>query len=564
LSGQADGAVSIFAGRERQAAVLFSALIALKLLLLFVYAWNSRIVMDEFGQLGYAKYLGNGLFDTVQPPKAVGFAVFYKLAHLIGWDAQSIVLAGRFQTALMACATLAMIHACARSLGADRVGALAVILILLCFSNFIEQIFRTRAEQLAVFFAAAALLVLLRGRADRPGVGIAAGLLSGLAFLATQKSIYFNVALGIALVAEAAIARRYLAGVTRGAWLVLGWLVPIIVYCLAFGGTDPAPIARSLVFGPVEVATRGGAEYGGLRDFVAQTLLRNAVLYFFCFAGLVLGMVGIRSSSEGARIALIFSAIITALVFAHDQPWPYVFVMALPFLALWSLTLLDRLAANPHHVRLAWIALSIALATSFVRNVRYLEYDNAAQLELVARAEALIGPDEIYFDGIGMLPNRPEPTTLWLDRKYVLATLREGQASEAFQVLTRTAPKIILWSYRLDAIHPVIAPAVQHSYVRVAPNLRIAGRDLIAGRRATFKVPVAGRYALYTRVGAPLQGQVEVDGQMLTAPFQLAAGTRTLALLSGPSRALLLPEGSYRGILKPGDDNDALFANVYD
>ena len=76
------------------------ALIAAKLAFLFIFALNSRFVMDEFVQLGWAKYLGNGLFDTVWHPKAVGYVLFYKLAHLIGWDATSSLLAGRSQTLL--------------------------------------------------------------------------------------------------------------------------------------------------------------------------------------------------------------------------------------------------------------------------------------------------------------------------------------------------------------------------------------------------------------------------------------------------------------------------------
>jgi len=54
---------------------------------------------------------------------------------------------------------------------------------------------------------------------------------------------------------------------------------------------DPLPIARGLIFGPGEVASRGGVEYGGLRHFVLQTLVRNAILYAFCFGGIVLSNV---------------------------------------------------------------------------------------------------------------------------------------------------------------------------------------------------------------------------------------------------------------------------------
>ncbi|RRH96483.1 hypothetical protein EH240_22785 [Mesorhizobium tamadayense] len=558
------GLADLFGAGSRRLTILLRALIGLKIVLLFVLAWKCRFVMDEFGQLGYAKYLFNGLFATVQPSKAVGSTAFYKLAHLIGWDATSILLVGRTQTALIGCAITAMVYASARALGEDRIRALIIVLLLLCFSNFMERIFRSIAEPLAVFFAVAALLVVLRARELRGWQLVAAGALSGLSFLATQKAAYFNLALGVGLVADAALMRRYAAGVARGAWLVLGWTVPIIAYCFIFGGADPISIAKNLVFGPIEVATRGGGDYGGLRRFVLQTLARNYVLYVFCFAGMALSLMRIMKFDERRRIALVFSVVITVLVFAHDQPWPYVFIMALPFMSLWSLAMLDGLATRVRYLRVAWIALATAMAISFVVNLLYLRFDNAAQLELVARAESLLAPDERYFDGIGMLPNRMEPTTLWLDKHYVLKTLRESGRSEAYNVLSNSPPKLILWSYRMDYIYPVVAPLILNSYVRVAPNLRIAGSSLYPGQRKIFDVPIAGGYALYSTDGAPLRGQLEIDGAVLDPPFHLATGPKTVMLRNGAGVALLLPAGSYAGHFKAGSDNEFLFDGVYD
>jgi hypothetical protein len=552
----------IFGLRARPATMVLGGLIALKLVLLFVFAWYGRFVMDEFGQLGYAKYLGNGLFDSIWPPKAVGATAFYKLAHLVGWDATSILLIGRLQTAALACATLGVVYGCARALGQDRSRALLILLIILCFSNFIERIFRTIAEPLALFFAAAALLTVLRGRAEEARTVVVAGILSGLSFLATQKAVYFNLALGLALVADAALARRYGEAVKRGAWLVMGWTLPILAYCLAFGGADPLAIAKNLAFGPIEVATTGADAYGSLRVYVRQTLTRNSLLYIFCFAGMGLALLRFRLLDERQRIALVFAAVITALVFAHDQPWPYVFIMALPFMALWSLELFDRLAAEQRYVRLAWLALAMAVAATFSRNLTYLLIDNRAQLELVARAESLLTPRDLYFDGVGMIPNRSEPGTLWLDRKYVLKTRRERDRSEAYRLLANSPPKVILWSYRMDGIAPVIYPLLRDSYVRIAPNLRIAGRRLEPGVPVTFVVPLAGKYALYSATGMRLQGEMDIDGATYASPITLAPGSRTVTLRTGPA-ALLLPEGRYGGQLAAGDDNDELFAHVY-
>lgn len=548
---------------RRRALAAIGALIALKIVLLFILAWNTRFVMDEFVQLGWAKYLGNGLFETVWPAKAVGYAVFYKLAHLVGWDAQSILLAGRIQTALLACATLGIVFASARALGEDRVRALLIVLVLLSFSNFIERIFRTRAEPLAVFFAAAALMVVLRGQVGRARTLLTAGALSGLAFLATQKALYFNLALGLALFADVALARRFLDGVVRGAWLVMGWGVPVVAYCFTFGGTDPLPIAKSLVFGPVEVTMHAAGAYTGLRGYVVQTLTRNALLYAICFAGMALTLTRIASLDQRRRIALVFSLVITGLVFAHDQPWPYVFVMALPFVALWAPVPFDRFYADRRVLALLCVVLAVAVFLSGAKNLRYLGHHNRDQFDLVKRAESLLAPDELYFDGIAMLPNRREPTALWLDRLYVLKTVRERERSEAYKVFASSPPKVILWSYRMDAIYPVVDPLIRDSYLSIGPNLRIAGRLLQRGQRTTFDVPVAGRYALYTPNGYSVMGEVEVDGVVMKPPFRLDKGRRSLALRTGPRAALILPEGEFGGRVALDADDKDLFAGVY-
>jgi hypothetical protein len=547
------------------AMAVIAILMALKLALLFVFALNGRFVMDEFEQLGWAKYLGHGFFTTIWPAKAVGYAVFFELAHAIGWDARSILIAGRVETALLACGTVALVYATARALGHERGRALAIVLVLLAFSNFLERSYRTIAEPVATFFAVAALYVAVRGRADQVGRILAAGALGGLAFLCTQKALYFDLALWLALAGDAALRRQFGRAVKRGAGLVLGWLAPVVVYCLAFGGRDPLAVAQNLLLGPTIIAGRGGGDYGGLRQFVVQTLQVNALLYLFCFAGMALALRRIRRLDQPRRIALIFSLVITVLVFAHDQPWPYVFIMALPFAALWALEGIDALAAGKLlHVHLAWAVLGIGIAASFVRNGQMLRIDNRDQLALVARAEALVGPDDVYFDGIGMLPNRREPSTLWIDRHYVLKTLAEKERSDAYRIFASAPPKLIIWSYRMEAIAPVVGPLIAPSYVRIAPNIHLAGRRLERGKHEKFNVPLAGDYELYSHAGFPLHGYIAIRGRLFDSSVRLMRGPETVTLLTGAEDALLLPKGSYEGKITAALDDPALFANVYD
>lgn len=557
----------VFRISPRRLTPLLGVSIAIKVMLIFAFAWHIHLIMDEFAQLGYAKYFAYGLFETIQPPKAVGFAVFYKLAHLIGWDAASIILVARMQTALLACGTLLLVYACARALGEQRLRSLFIILVLLCFTNFMERIFRTRSEPLALFFALAAVLVILRGHTPNARKIFIAGILSGLAFLVTQKSVFFNLALGLGLVMDAALRKDFITAIVRGVYLTMGWLLPVIAYCFIFGGSDPLRIADGLILGPIEVTVSGSEPYSGaLRVYVLQTLLDNTFLYLLCFSGMIMAFKRWGISNEKTRIALIFSLVITMLVFTHDQPWPYVFIMALPFISLWSLIPVDYLFAQNDKPILKLFFLAVATLTlllSYFSDFTYLKINNVQQLEMVSRAEALLKPDEKYFDGIGMLPNRLEPTTLWLDAWHALRTLQEGKNSEAWRVFTQSPPKIILWSYRLSSIYPVIAEAIDNSYVQVAPNIRIAGRLLQSSRQEEFKVPLAGTYQLYSETGAPVSAQIKVDGITLTPPVILPTGRHIITLLNSPEKALLLPAGTYDGLFKTGDDDNTLFAYTY-
>ncbi|PEQ14234.1 hypothetical protein B2G71_01090 [Novosphingobium sp. PC22D] len=543
---------------------LLIAAIALKIAFVFVFAWHTQLVMDEFWQLGQSKFLFGETFDTIWPAKAVGYALFYEIAHQLGWNSVSTVLIGRLQTAILGCGTIAMLYACARALGQDRVRALLVLLILLGFSNFEERIFRTRAEPLSLFFATAALLIVLRAGADRPLRLVAAGIASGLAFVATQKGVYFNLALGLGLVVDALAARRLGLTAMRGALLVAGWALVLAGYGLLFGGRDPLPILHNLIFGPASVAIAGGDPYTGLREYVLQTLLRNWVLYLLCLAGMVLAARRFLTITPPQRIALVFAAVITGLVFAHNQPWPYVFIMAIPFLALWAPAALDAPAPGSRSRRWIWFALVAAIAVSFIANIAYLRFGNRGQLDLVARAEAMLAPDERYFDGTGMLPARHESSVLWLDRGFLMRTLAEGRRSDVYRGLDAAPPKLIIASYRIDALRDLIGDLTARRYVRVSPNILLLGTHLERGRTTRFEVVAPGIYGLYAKDGQPLAGQVSVDGKVVTAPVTLAKGAKTIGLVAGGEAALLVPVGDYRGLFSDRPDDADLFTGVYD
>jgi hypothetical protein len=238
--------------------------------------------------------------------------------------------------------------------------------------------------------------------------------------------------------------------------------------------------------------------------------------------------------------------------------------MALPFVALWALWPFDAVAGRGGYLLALQAVLAIAITASFVRNIQVLGIGNHRQLELVGRAEALLGPNDVYFDGVGMLPDRREPSTLWLDRHAILQTMRQGRGSELFRIFSRTPPRLIIWSYRMDAVDPLVGPLIRDSYVQFSPNLRMAGRLLKPGDAGVFDVPVAGEYALYDRTGRPASAALEIDGAAaVRSPVALQRGRHRIALRGTDGTTFLLPEGTYRKAIRAGPDNPDLFSDVY-
>lgn len=477
------------AARPADWATAMRVALSAKIGFLIWLALNTRFVMDEFWTMAQTNWLWNGYFDTIWPEKAAGYVLFYDIARVTGWDSVSILLIARLLTAGLAIATGVAVWRMARMNGHAPVMATLVVLVLFSFSNFIERGFRLRSEPLALLFAALALLVMMRGPADQAKRLLVAGILSGFAFVTTQKSVYFNVALGVALVTDALVLGRWRAALARSVVLIVGWLLAISVYAVGFGGLAPVGVLRALILGPVEVATVAHEHYPGIRMYIMQTLTRNSLLYLFCFGGLVMVLSRLAQITPARRIHIVFTLAISVLVFGHDQPWPYIFIWALPFLACYAaepFTL--RLDLRPSRRSLA-LLLVLAIAMSFGRNIGYLAHDNRQQTAVLREAERLVPKDGSYFDGIGMIPARRMAPRLWLDAMEVQRTLRADEQSALFQAFVIDPPSVVVLNYRIDAMEPLLGTLLKRDYTPAGANLLIR-RDLSREDGKAFPPPV--------------------------------------------------------------------------
>lgn len=596
---------------------LLLVLCVTKVCLLLVAAVNSRYVADEYIQADYSRYAeAGGFYDSFQPIKTVLYAYYFRAARELADSSVELMFFARLQGFVLAVGMVLLVYAITRRLGADRVSALFAVLVLLAFSNFMERSFRVRSDNLATVFALAGLWVAVgkdaalpvRQALRRSWRPLVVGLLVGAAFLSTQKAVYHALALGLGYLAlgarlgarrtrapedpsaapeTAGRLSRGLSALAPAALFSAGWVVSVLLYAVYFGGTGVLRVLERVFLAPRQVALHGGEVYRELWVSLYHTVHRNQLALGLCLLGLVLALRRWRRLDPRQALSLVVAAVLTVLVMTHNQPWQYVFVLMLPFLAPWALEVIDWLApagASPRRpARPAVIALFAALLLlSFPRNFYALRLDNSEQDRVAARAESLLAPGERYADGLGMLPNRPRAGERWWWDAATKIEISRAAARGDFTVLHETLddqPKLWLITYRLHDLRSLVGPFLSSSYLPVDPNILLSGAPVDRDGETRFVAAWAGRYGLYDRDGKPLAVPFRIDGREVSGEVELAVGTYRLQLgpatgaatgpatgpASGPASAVLLPAGlSLAGPLPAPGPPVRLFADVYD
>jgi hypothetical protein len=528
------------------------AFIAAKLVMLAVLGVNTAFIMDEYWIADQALRSPALLYQDIVPAKTQLYAAFFRIAHWLADAAAQVMLTARLQGLALTGFGLGLVYLIALNIGRSRLEALFILCVILAFSSFMERAFMVRPEPLATVFALAALWVATQRRQTFL-LCFAAGLLSGLAFLATQKAVYFNLALGLALIGDGFVRRAFKEAVLSGAVLVLGWAVVVLAYGLFFAlyGAEFMEVLRQVFFGAtVKNAIGGHVSYGSLRWLILQTLIRNTALYVLCVTGWGLALVGLARLSGPERRALIFSGVISVLVFAHPAPWPYNLIMAIPFLGLWSTALPRLVRKGPAAISaLFGGVVAVVLVLSFARNVHYLDHDNRFQNETVRLAETLLGPDDAYADGIGMVVTRRLAGSRWrgqvvswdrLGIGTILGLARRGNLDH-IEAIIEGSPKVWILSYRTALLESVLEPYLRNSYVAISSNVLISGVKLIAGEETMFQNRWEGSYRLYRADGSPAAASLIVDGKPVTGGARLGTGSHSLRFDVGRGPLYLLP-----------------------
>lgn len=516
---------------------LLAGLILAKVTFVIVYAFRSRWSMGEFGGPYQTNHLTEGLYTNYHTVKTSLPMLVFRIPLELSESATQILTWWRAETLAAAIVVIILTAVAARRLHGSLTSILLSVYTLLCFSNFAERSFRVRHDSFAVAFAMAALAVLVGNGMAKRRAWIS-GLLAGLAFLCTQKTVYWIAALGLALILSEWRPRGLRTVTGLALRFGVGWAIPVLAYALAFGGLQFLDVVSQVFLNPLNrnLLTAQPSSHG----FIRSTLLRNPAALIACGVGLVLAASHWRRLDRKWKAAAIATMLVTTAVFLHPQPWPYVFVMALPALALWAPLSLDVFPANR---RTFWTLVLVALLSwSFARNIDYLRENKAQQFEVVASAESLLAPQDRYFDGLGMVPNRRVAGRNWWWHRPTRVDLRErweaGDTTDIDEILA-DRPKVWILNYRIRDLEPLLSPIWERSTVQVSPYLRLSGLQLDPDFDNEFHNYWPGRYRLFDRAGGSVGSSLTVDGEPCPQPCRIEAGVHRL---NTDREAFLLPE----------------------
>ena len=358
-------------------------------------------------------------------------------------------------------------------------------------------------KALSLWGPALLCIVLLRARRGRVsalsaagwlGAGLGAGLLSGFALLAAGGALgaYFD---------QLAHFTRYAAAAERFSAL------PVFELMLQKGFVLGA---CALLFVPLAL---GLAVAGRLPPFAGTTLA------FLAFTVLALAI--------------------------NPVPYPYNLIWMTPALLFAGIAGAHGLLERAGRARVPLLALSLVCSVgqfaSELRSDGYLNRTWDIELRIIEAAEALTGPGDPIFDGVGMVCSRPPATRDWLLHSVFMPEYHSGQREQLRDVIARAAPPVLIGGhYRFNGLTDADRSAIAQRYIALSNQLWVLGAQTGA-LETRVEIVRPGRYLLRTQESAPqLDGQPFADHDIasLTAGAHIVRGVATIAWLGPSARAL--------------------------
>lgn len=521
-------------------------------LLAFALAWERAYQVDEVESIHAAYAIASGKLIYRDFWQGHHPLFYLLLAPILPLDEPVLAFRlARLAAFALFLASVALTGWLARRLGASS--GLAMLLLLL-HSTFVERGLEVRPDTLMTPLVLLALLVGTFETASTRRRFLLQGLLLGLAFTATQKAAIASVAFGVVWLVGAIRERR--PGLVLLPCLV--WLLPWLAMLagLAWQG-GLGEYARFNLFHPGESVQGQGAATAVRFSALGPLLVegsRNAAfsLAAIAAAGIVLfrTLRKLRRRPDPTRRehpspapTVLLAGVWLAGLFVMPFPYPYSHAGGLPAVAVTiavATAAILRARVSPRRRSLALAVVSglfvlAALATSIPRITGERAKDNARQLHVLERVQALTEPASPVFDLAGLY-FRPDAYPVYLMTSAHFARYRRGEYPPIAAWLREHGVDLFVVNYRVRWLEGEDRAFLQTHFVRVEPNLFLSGRDLDGlrpGESRRFEVTRAGDYRFDG------EGELLVEGKPFRAG-RLERGIYTLSSREAIARGRLV------------------------
>lgn len=538
--------------------ILLCALIFNGLVVRWNFVHRLPFIMDELvdTQLGVQTARGVHLYADQRWERTPLMTYFIGVLHDPAQGSFDTTISVRRAMWLFVVAITLQTAAIGRTL-AGRWVALFAAAMLLAFSNFLGSSIQVRSDVMATALSLPALWVLTMRRSPRLAY-LLAGLSLGVAFVTTQKAVYFVVAFAVALSIRSWSELGSLRAATRrvaelGVLAALGFALPVAAMFLVYWRLGALAPMIEQVFALGARAGLAAETYRGTWVHVPETLGRNPGIWLLGVAGagglLARGLrrrVGEHAASIDPRLAAAgaWTLVLLLLYLQHTSKFPYVFINLAPGLALCGAVILIRLAeaafAPPIEIDWRTLCWSIAVVAMLVLYPAYHVSKSMhsdlleTQREIMNRVDALTAPTDAVFDGIGIATTRAKATpwsmmARWFDERAA------GADYEVLGYLRQREPKVMIWNYRLPGLRRDEREFLERHFVNEWANIWVVGASTVAGGEQPDSTVDLLASATYV-VEAEAPANVRLDGRPIAGRLELAAGEHVVSVAGAPQK----------------------------
>ena len=491
----------------RPIAILFFLVLALTLLSKPHLATNAPMIADEFTEIHMGASVARGELPygpTWHCPKTPGLSFLLALPSLLSNDGQTVVLYSRLLMIPIALLLVAALWYTALALKGREAAFLAVILLCTC-TTFIDRSFRLRTDLVSTTCWAWSLYFFL-GQGKRWSF-FQGGIFLGVAFLFTQKAVYFLVAAFFICLFQEGLEKKRALGE-----YVVGILVILLGYVLFFSLLGLGWECIAVNFKAVRTGLSGFYRTWtyGIREF-----WRSPFFWLFGLLGLL------WEGREKRNVPLLAATVVLLLLtIKQSSKWPYYYLKLLPCTALLgSLFLSDSMNSLKKRypkwgVTGAVLLLFVLLCLPALWRFSVYLGDQAMfdkQLATIAWVESVTKSDDVFFDGVGLVPTRPRSYRELFLRDLIL--YRQGKYPDLIEVLRQKECKVHIANYRTNNLPEREKSWLKKHFIRDWGNVYVAGTQVDfrqAGSaivdlhcRGTFMLSFGNDQAKLTIDGAP-------------------------------------------------------------